>query len=34
MPLIIGRERFVPGFEDNIIGLRETDSKTFSVTFQ
>jgi trigger factor len=32
-PLIIGRERFVPGFEDNLIGLREGDTKTFSVTF-
>jgi trigger factor len=33
MPLIIGRERFIPGFEDNLIGLREGDTKTFSVTF-
>lgn len=33
MPLIIGRERFIPGFEDNLIGLKEGDSKTFSVTF-
>ena len=33
MPLIIGRERFVPGFEDNLIGLREGDTKTFAVTF-
>ena len=33
MPLIIGRERFIPGFEDNLIGLSEGDSKTFSVTF-
>lgn len=33
MPLILGRERFIPGFEDNLIGLREGDSKTFSVTF-
>jgi trigger factor len=32
-PLIIGRERFVPGFEDNLIGLREGDDKTFQVTF-
>lgn len=32
-PLIIGRERFVPGFEENLIGLREGESKTFSVTF-
>ena len=33
MPLIIGRERFIPGFEENLIGLREGDSKKFSVTF-
>ena len=33
MPLIIGRERFVPGFEDQLIGLREGDDKTFSLTF-
>ena len=33
MPLIIGRERFMPGFEDQLIGLREGDEKTFSLTF-
>ncbi len=33
MPLILGRERFIPGFEDNLVGLRETESKTFEVTF-
>jgi trigger factor len=33
MPLILGRERFVPGFEDNILGLSEGESKSFSVTF-
>lgn len=33
MPLIIGRERFVPGFEDQLVGLRETDSKAFKLTF-
>ena len=33
MPLIIGRERFIPGFENNLIGLKEGDSKTFSITF-
>ena len=32
-PLIIGRERFIPGFEDHLIGLREGDEKTFSLTF-
>jgi trigger factor len=33
MPLIIGRERFVPGFEDQLVGLREGEEKKFSVTF-
>jgi len=33
MPLILGRERFIPGFEDNLVGLREGESKQFSVTF-
>jgi trigger factor len=33
MPLIIGRERFIPGFEDQLIGLREGQGKTFSLTF-
>jgi trigger factor len=33
MPLILGRERFIPGFEENLIGLRESESKTFSITF-
>lgn len=33
MPLIIGRERFVPGFEEQLIGLREDDTKTFTITF-
>jgi len=33
MPLIIGRERFVPGFEEQLIGLREGDTKTFTITF-
>jgi trigger factor len=32
-PLIIGKERMVPGFEDNIIGMREEEERTFSVTF-
>ena len=33
MPLIIGRERFIPGFEDQLVGLREGESKTFALTF-
>ena len=27
MPLILGRERFVPGFEEQLIGLREGDEQ-------
>jgi trigger factor len=33
MPLILGDERFVPGFESNIEGLRIGESKDFDVTF-
>ena len=33
MPLIIGEERMVPGFEDQLVGMREGEDKTFSVTF-
>ncbi|HWH23672.1 MAG TPA: trigger factor [Candidatus Limnocylindria bacterium] len=33
MPLIIGNERLLPGFEDQLVGLREGDSKTFDITF-
>jgi trigger factor len=33
MPLIIGRERFVPGFEDEIKGLSEGAAKSFTITF-
>ena len=33
MPLIIGRERFIPGFEEQLIGLREGDARQFSLTF-
>lgn len=32
-PLIIGRERMVPGFESNLLGLPEGEERTFSVTF-
>ena len=32
-PLIIGKERMIPGFEANLIGMREEDERTFSVTF-
>jgi trigger factor len=33
MPLIIGRDRFIPGFEDQLTGLREGDDKTFALRF-
>ncbi|CAN5721465.1 trigger factor [soil metagenome] len=32
-PLIIGKERMVPGFEAQLVGLREDEEKIFSVTF-
>jgi trigger factor len=33
LPLIIGNERMIPGFEDNLIGLAEDEEKTFTVRF-
>jgi trigger factor len=33
LPLIIGNERMIPGFEDNLIGLPEDEEKTFAVRF-
>ena len=32
-PLVIGSERMIPGFEDNLIGMAEDEEKTFTVTF-
>ncbi|MGI8702936.1 MAG: trigger factor [Candidatus Limnocylindrales bacterium] len=32
-PLVIGADRMIPGFEDQLVGLREGESKTFSLTF-
>lgn len=32
-PLVVGSERMVPGFETALIGMREDEEKTFSVTF-
>ena len=29
----IGAKQMIPGFEDNLVGLKKGDSKTFSVTF-
>ena len=33
LPLVIGSERMVPGFEDALIGMREDEERTFTVTF-
>ena len=33
MPLILGQERLIPGFEANLIGLNVGDSTEFDVTF-
>ncbi len=32
-PLVLGSNSFIPGFEDNIVGLKAGESKTFDVTF-
>jgi trigger factor len=32
-PLIIGKERLIPGFEANLIGMRQDEERTFDVTF-
>lgn len=33
LPLVIGNERMIPGFEDNLIGMAEDQDKTFTVRF-
>ena len=33
VPLILGQERFIPGFEDHIVGLRNGESREFDLTF-
>jgi trigger factor len=33
MPLIIGEDRLIPGFEDNLVGLSVGDKKSFDITF-
>jgi trigger factor len=33
MPLILGEERLIPGFEDHVIGLRPGESTEFDITF-
>lgn len=32
-PLVIGENKFIPGFEDNLIGMKEDESKNFALTF-
>jgi trigger factor len=33
MPLILGEERLIPGFEANLIGLRPGETTSFDITF-
>jgi trigger factor len=33
MPLILGQERLIPGFEKNLVGLKVGDTTEFDVTF-
>ncbi len=33
MPLIIGQDRLIPGFEDELVGLSVGDTKGFDITF-
>ncbi len=33
MPLIIGEDRLIPGFEDELVGLKIGDTKGFDITF-
>ncbi len=33
MPLIIGEDRLIPGFEDHLVGLRVGDTSDFDITF-
>lgn len=32
-PLILGSNNFIPGFEDNLLGLKAGEEKTFTLTF-
>jgi trigger factor len=32
-PLVLGKERMIPGFEANLLGMKEEDERSFSVTF-
>lgn len=33
MPITLGSDTFIPGFEDELIGLKKGDTKTFMLTF-
>ena len=33
MPLILGQERLIPGFETNLVGLKAGDTTEFDITF-
>jgi trigger factor len=33
VPLLIGSNQFIPGFEDHIVGLKPGESKTFDIKF-
>ena len=33
MPIVIGQERLMPGFEEHLVGLRTGDSTEFDITF-
>jgi trigger factor len=33
MPIILGQERLIPGFEQNLVGLKPGESTTFDITF-
>src|SRR6478735_11831131 len=33
MPLIIGEDRLIPGFEDELVGIKVGDAKGFDITF-
>jgi trigger factor len=33
LPLVIGRERMIPGFEAELVGMREGEERAFSLTF-
>ncbi len=33
MPLIIGEDRLIPGFEEHLVGLNKGDETTFDITF-